>query len=111
MKKIKGFLLFLMVILSIYLSTQVWLELPDFLSFNKNKSTEDVDNQQDIDKMFWELVRPSRYLVKDDMSLKEIYVEDEAALWQSAIKSLETALKNLSQIQSNLIVGEFFPDE
>ena len=111
MKKIKGFLLFLMVILSIYLSTQVWLELPDFLSFNKNKSTEDVDNQQDIEKMVWELVRPSRYLVKDDMSLKEVYVEDDTTLWQSALKSLETALKNLTQIQSNLIVGEFFPDE
>lgn len=111
MKKIKGLLLFLMVILSIYLSTQVWLELPDFLSFNKNKSTEDVDNQQDIEKMVWELVRPSKYMINDEENLREIHIQDDTALWQSALNSLETALKNLSVIQSTLIVGEFHPGE
>lgn len=111
MKTVKNLLLFFMVILSIYLSSQVWLQLPDFLPFNKNSSTENLDNQQDIDKKFWELVRPHKYMIREDANLREIHVEDEALLWQNALTSLETALKNLSESQSSLFAGEFCPGD
>lgn len=111
MKTAKNLLLFFMVILSIYLSSQVWLQLPDFLSFNKNSPTESLDNQQDIDKKVWELVRPHKYMIKDDVSLREFYMEDEALLWQNVLTSLETALRNLSESQSSLLAGEFYPKE
>jgi hypothetical protein len=100
-----------MVILSIYLSSQVWLQLPDFLLFNKDSSTENLDNGENIDEKVWELVRPHKYIMKDDNKFIEIHLESENLLWESALSSLEVALKYIKESQPNLLAGEFLPSE
>lgn len=111
MNKLKSLFLLLMVILSIYLSSQVWLQLPDFLSFDKDGSTENLNNQQNIDEIVWELVRPHKYILKDEVKLREIHLENENLLWESALKSLEVSLKYIKESQPNLFAGEYLPNE
>lgn len=109
MKIVKNLVLFLMVITCVFLSTQVWLQLPDFLSLNKSSYTEDPGDQ-DVDIDLWALIRPSKYILKNDKELKEFYSKDEL-LWRNTLVSLETALKNLADSQSSTIMGEFYPEE
>lgn len=111
MNKLKSVFLFLMVILSIYLSSQVWLQLPDFLSFNKDSSSENLDNGENIDEKVWELVRPHKYIMKDDNKFIELHLENENLLWESALKSLEATLKYFPESQYTLLAGEFLPSE
>lgn len=110
MKTAKSLFLFLMVIICVYLSSQVWLQIPDFLSFNKKDDTK-ASEIQDIDKRVWEIVRPNKYIINDKESLREFYLENETLLWQNALASLEVSLSNFSESQTDLRVGEFYPDE
>ena len=108
MKIVKNLILFLMVMICVYLSSQVWLQLPDFLSLGKK---EDKVAVEELDINIWDVVKPNKYILKTKDSLKEFYLEDDTVLWEKAIASLETALKNFSESQYNLIVGEFYPQD
>ena len=108
MKIIKNLILFLMVIACVFLSSQVWLQLPDFLSLNKENDSK-VNDEIDID--IWGIVKPNKYILKTNKSFKEFYFDNGMIFWQEAVKNLEIALKNFGESQSSLIVGEFYPEE
>lgn len=111
MKRLKSFSLFLMVILSLYLSSIIWLDLPDFLSFNKSDYEDIESDNRDIEKMVWELVKPHKYMLKNEFGLRQIQIKNDHLLWQNALSSLENALAKISESQTNLLAGEFYPTE
>ncbi len=111
MNRLKNLFLLFMVILSIYLSSQVWLQLPDFLSFNKDEPSEASTDNENIDERVWELIRPHKYVVKDETRLIELHINNERLLWEDALKNLETTLKFFTETQSTLFAKEEFPSE
>lgn len=111
MNRLKSLFLLLMVVLSIYLSSQVWLQLPDFLSFNKDESSEASMGNENIEERVWELIRPHKYIVKDETKLIELHIDNERLLWDAVLKSLEATLKFFPESQSTLFANEEFPSE
>ncbi len=108
MKIIKNLILFLMVIACVFLSSQVWLQIPDFLSLNKE---DDKVAEKEPDINLWNIVKPNKYILKSQNSLKEFYLENDIVFWQKAVENLEVALKKFSESQYSTIGGEFYPEE
>jgi len=96
-----------MVLICIFLSSQVWLQLPDFLSLS-HKEDNHIEEEADIN--IWKVVKPNRYILKTETSYKELYTNSDA-LWFAAVDNLVVALKDFNDKQYSLIGGEFFPKE
>ncbi len=108
MKIVKNLVLFLMVIICVFLSSQVWLKLPDFLSLNHE---DDKLVNEEIDINIWNVVKPNKYILRKNNSFKEFYLKDDIDFWQKVVANLEIALKNFSDSQFSIIGGELYPEE
>lgn len=102
---IKNMVLLVMVLICIYLSSKVWLKLPDFLASNVN---EDRNPHVISDADIWKVLRPVKNIIKYDDNYTVLYT-DNKGLWQRALSIINDALINYSS--SNVTETAAFPAE
>lgn len=102
---IKNMVLLVMVFICIYLSSRVWLKLPDFFASNVN---EDRNPHVISDADIWKVLRPVKNIIKYDDNYTVLYT-DNKGLWQRALNIINNAFLNYSS--SNVTETAAFPAE
>lgn len=96
---IKNIILIAMVVVCVYLSSNVWLKLPEFIS---NEPTEDDNKNEEslILADFWNIVRPEKSVIK----YKENYTikyTDEQNMWGKAVEGINVAFEDYNKSTIN----------
>lgn len=84
--KIKNTILLVMVLICIYLSSNVWLKLPEFFSPNAYEDNSVEEPKADI----WKVLRPVKNIIKYDDNYTVLY-SDSIGLWQEALSIINSA--------------------
>lgn len=84
--KIKNSILLVMVLICIYLSSNVWLKLPEFFS---SKAYEDK-SAEEAEADIWKVLRPVKNVIKYDDNYTVLY-SDNKGLWQEALNVINDA--------------------
>ena len=84
--KIKNTILFVMVLICIYLSSNVWLKLPEFFNPNTYEDNGTEETEADI----WEVLRPVKNVIKNNDNYTVLY-SDKIGLWQEALNVINDA--------------------
>lgn len=84
--KIKNTILLVMVLICIYLSSNVWLKLPEFISPNAYEDNSAEEVEADI----WKVLRPVKNVIKYDENYTVLYL-DNRGLWQEALNVIKDA--------------------
>lgn len=91
--KIKNVILLIMVLVCLYLSSQVWLQLPDFLMYDLEKDDTATDEQKpNID--IWNVVKPLKNIIKYKDNYTVLYSDNEYALWIKTINIIAEGLRS-----------------
>ena len=103
--KIKNIILMVMVLICIYLSSNVWLKLPEFFNpiANDDRKTE-ATAEADI----WKVLRPVKNIIKYDNNYTVLY-SDNRGLWQKALPVIKTAFEDFAS--SSVTETAAFPSE
>ncbi|MGD9566724.1 MAG: hypothetical protein AB7V48_00110 [Sedimentibacter sp.] len=94
--EIKNIILIAMVVVCIYLSSNVWLKLPDFLESadaGENKQTETVAD-------IWNVVRPIKNVIKYKENYTITY-SDEQDIWGKTVPVINDAFDNFNSLSVN----------
>lgn len=103
--KIKNITLLVMVLICIYLSSNVWLQLPEFFSPNAYEDKEiEVTTEADI----WKVLRPIKNIIKYDDNYTVLY-SDNRGLWKKALNVINNAFFDFSN--SSVTETAAFPSE
>ena len=105
--KIKNIVLFAMVVVCVYLSSYVWLQLPDFLSYNIDTDDKDVPDET-VYADIWEVVRPVKNIIKYNDKYTSTY-SDEYDLWGKTVYIINDAFENYDK--STVTESAAFPSE
>lgn len=97
--KIKNMILIAMVLVCIYLSSNVWLKLPDFLEHG-SKEGEDGAQEEIIAVNMWDVVRPVKNVIKYNNSYTITY-SDELDLWGRTVQIITAAFNNFDSSSIN----------
>ncbi|NLK65432.1 MAG: hypothetical protein GX289_10090 [Tissierellia bacterium] len=84
--KFKNTILFVMILICIYLSSNVWLKLPEFFSPNTYEDNDLEETEADI----WKILRPVKNVIKYNDNYTVLY-SDKIGLWQEALNVLNDA--------------------
>lgn len=103
-KKIKNIVLFVMVVVCVYLSSYVWLQLPDFIS---SADTEDIPDEIIVADI-WEVVRPIKNIIKYKDKYTVIY-SDKSDMWGKTVHVINDAFQNYDK--SSVTESAAFPTE
>ncbi len=87
--RIKNTILLVMVIICIYLSSNVWLKLPEFFSPNAYEDESMEKTEADI----WKVLRPVKNIIKYDNNYTVLY-SDEKELWQEALNVINDSFND-----------------
>ncbi len=91
--KIKNVILLIMVLVCLYLSSQVWLQLPDFLMYDLEKDDTPTDEEKpNID--IWNVVKPLKNIIKYKDNYTVLYSDNEYALWIKTINIIAEGLRS-----------------
>jgi regulatory protein YycH of two-component signal transduction system YycFG len=95
--KIKNIILIAMVLVCIYLSSNVWLKLPDFLKYNA-----DADDKKPVEIVadIWNVVRPIKNVINYNENYTITY-EDEQDIWGKTVHVIHDAFDNLNNLSVN----------
>ncbi|MEL7606842.1 MAG: hypothetical protein AAGU39_12365 [Sedimentibacter saalensis] len=104
-KKIKNIVLFVMVVVCVYLSSYVWLQLPDFIS---SADTEDNVPDDIIVADIWEVVRPIKNIIKYKENYTVTYT-DKFDMWGKTVHIINDAFQNYDK--SSVTESAAFPKE
>jgi len=104
-KKIKNIVLFVMVIVCVYLSSYVWLQLPDFIS---SADTEDNVPDEIIVADIWEVVRPIKNIIKYKENYTVTYT-DKLDMWGKTVHIINDAFQNYDK--SSVTESAAFPTQ
>jgi regulatory protein YycH of two-component signal transduction system YycFG len=104
-KKIKNIVLFVMVLVCVYLSSYVWLQLPDFIS---SADTEDTEPDEIIAADVWEVVRPIKNIIKYKDKYTITY-SDKSDMWGKTVHIINDAFQNYDK--SSVTESAAFPSE
>ena len=103
--KIKNIILLVVVLICIYLSSNVWLQLPEFFSTNVNDNRDrEVTTEVDI----WKVLRPVKNIIKYDNNYTVLY-SDNRGLWRKALNIINSAF--IDYANSNVTETAAFPAE
>lgn len=102
--KIKNIILMVMVLICIYLSSNVWLKLPSFISSDASESKGDAALESHI----WEVLRPVKNIIKYDNYYTVLY-SDSRELWEKALISINDAFNDFAN--SHVTETAAFPSE
>lgn len=103
--KIKNIILMVMVLICIYLSSNVWLKLPNF--FNSNAS-ENRDTEATAEADVWKVLRPVKNIIKYDNNYTVLY-SDKRELWEKALHVINIAFGEFAN--SSVTESAAFPAE
>lgn len=106
-RKIKNIILFVMVVVCVYLSSKVWLQLPDFLDYDA-QANENANPDDTIDADIWNIVRPVKNVIKYNDSYTVTY-SDEYDMWGKAVYVINDAFENYEG--SNVSESAAFPSQ
>ncbi|HNZ82844.1 MAG TPA: hypothetical protein PLX37_04780 [Sedimentibacter sp.] len=101
--RIKNTILLFMVVICIYLSSNVWLKLPEFFSPNAYEDESMEETEADI----WKVLRPVKNIIKYDDNYTVLY-SDEIGLWQEALNVINDAFNDSN---GTVTETEAFPAE
>lgn len=87
--RIKNTILLVMVIICIYLSSNVWLKLPEFIKPNTYEDGSMEETEADI----WKVLRPVKNIIKYDDKYTVLY-SDEKGLWQEALNVINDSFND-----------------
>ncbi|MDW5300060.1 MAG: hypothetical protein SA378_07975 [Sedimentibacter sp.] len=102
--KIKNIILLAMVIICVYLSSNVWLQLPDFLHYNIEADEKKPDEIVAAD--IWNVVRPIKNIIKYNDNYTITYT-DEDDMWGKTVYIINDAFENFED--SNVTEFAVFP--
>lgn len=105
-KRVKNIVLFAMVIICVYLSSYVWLQLPDFIS--SADTDEDKVPDEAIIADIWEVVRPIKNIIKYNDKYTVTY-SDEFDMWGKTVHIINDAFLNYDK--SSVTESAAFPSE
>ena len=98
-EKTKNIILIAMVIVCIYLSSNVWLKLPDFLEFNTEAGEKDKqDDTAAVD--IWNVVRPIKNIIKYNDNYTITY-SDEQDMWGKVVHVINDAFEDFDSLSIN----------
>ena len=103
--KIKNIILMVMVLICIYLSSNVWLKLPSFFSSDANEGKADVETTE---AHIWEVLRPVKNIIKYDNYYTVLY-SDKRGLWEKALNTINDAFNDFAN--SHVTETAAFPSE
>lgn len=104
--KIKNTILIAMVLVCIYLSSNVWLKLPDFLNYAEDH--EAAKQSEIAESDMWGVVRPIKNVIKYKDNYTITY-SDEQNMWGKAVSVVKDAFKNFES--SNINESAAFPSQ
>lgn len=96
-EKIKNIILISMVLVCIYLSSNVWLKLPDILEYNA-----EAENKNNVGKAYdiWNVVRPVKNVIKYNENYTITY-SDEQDLWGKTVHVIDDAFNDFNNLNVN----------
>lgn len=104
---IKNIILIAMVLVCIYLSSNVWLKLPDIVIYKPEELNK--DNKEDfVPADIWNVVRPIKNIIKINDKYTILY-SDEQDLWGKAVHVITDAFNNFDN--SNINETAAFPSK
>lgn len=103
--KIKNIILMVMVLICIYLSSNVWLKLPSLFSSDASEGKGDTTTTE---AHIWEVLRPVKNIIKYDNYYTVLY-SDNRGLWEKALISINTAFADFAN--SHVTETAAFPSE
>lgn len=98
-ERIKNIILVAMVIICIYLSSNVWLKLPEFMEYNIEASETDLDDEIVADDI-WNVVRPIKNVIKYDDNYTITY-SDEQDMWGKVVQVINNAFEDFDNLNIN----------
>ena len=90
--KIKNLILLIMVVVCVYLSSNVWLQLPEFLNYN-TEADEKSKSGELVEVNIWKILRPIKNVIKYNESYTIKY-SDEYDMWGKTVHIINDAFKN-----------------
>ncbi len=103
--KIKNIVLAVMVICCVYLSSNVWLKLPDFLKYES--SAEENDDKSAIIQI-WNVIRPVKSVINHEEHYTVTY-SDELNMWGKAMQVISDVFADYNNAQISLTAA--FPTQ
>lgn len=96
-EKVKNIILISMVLVCIYLSSNVWLKLPDILEYNS-----EAEDKNNVGKAYdiWNVVRPVKNVIKYNENFTITY-SDEQDLWGKAVHVIDDAFNDFNNLNVN----------
>lgn len=108
-EKFKNFILVMMAFLCMYLSTQVWFEIPYFSEVIE--STEDEYNSNTEKIPIWEIVKPEKYTIDSDNQYTVFYSDDENEIWKKTRNILMNSLRDNKIKIEDVLTGDAKPND
>lgn len=99
-QKIKNLILVIMVVVCVYLSSTIWLKLPDFLTYDFKQDdaiVEEVIPQINV----WNVVKPFKNIIKYKDNYTVLYSDDEYYLWLKAVNIIYDGFENYDGSNNN----------
>jgi hypothetical protein len=87
--KIKNIILFVMILICLHLSSNVWLRLPGFISPDAYEDNDLEDAEADI----WKILKPVKSVIKYNDNYTVLY-SDGIGLWEEALNVLNDAFNS-----------------
>nr|WP_312576899.1 two-component system activity regulator YycH [Sedimentibacter sp.] len=92
-QRIKNLILIIMVIACVYLGSNVWLKIPDFLMYDfqqDDTAAEEVDPKIN----FWKVIKPIKNIINYKDNYTVLYSDDEYNLWLKATDIISNGFKD-----------------
>lgn len=105
--KLKNIVLFAVVIVCVYLSSKVWLQLPDFLNYDTDAGEADGQNEA-VYADIWEVVRPVKNIIKYNEMYTVTY-SDQYDMWGKTVHIINDAFSGYDE--STVTESAAFPSE
>lgn len=99
-QKIKNLILIIMVVVCVYLSSNIWLKLPDFLTYDFEQGDNVVEEKIPEINM-WNVVKPLKNIIKYKDNYTVLYSDDEYNLWLKAVNIIYDGFKSYDRNSNN----------
>ncbi len=103
--KIKNIILTVMVICCVYLSSNVWLKLPDFIKY---ETSADENGDSKIITQIWNVVKPVKHVINYSDYYTVTY-SDENNMWEKAVQVLTNAFADFNN--ADITLTPAFPSQ
>ena len=98
--KVKNIILTVMVICCVYLSSNVWLKIPDVIKYETSSGEHTEDSE--IIAEIWNVVKPVKHVINYNDYYTVTY-SDENNMWEKAVQVLTNAFADFNNADISLI--------